>query len=309
MLRRRFAKTGWEVGAIGFGTWGIGGQWGPVEKQTAIDALEAAIDCGTNFIDTADAYGDPPGASERFLAEVIRNRRDQLIIASKVGHFARRHGHGLSFSHWLHVDLCCDASLSRMKTDYIDLYQCHLKDCEDPTVFLEAFDRLIGAGKIRAFGISTDRLDVAEAFHRDERCAAVQLEYNYLNRSAEQGLLPYCHQRGTAAIIRGPLAKGVASGKYSNGSVFSDSVRQGWNDGEARDQFLERVATVERVRTALPDDAPLAQTALRFIVSNPAVTVVIPGAKNAEQARQNAAAGEAALDADTLERVRHASGT
>src|SRR5690606_20396871 len=148
----------------------------------------------------------------RFLAEVIRGRRDKLIVATKVGNFARRHGHALPYSHWLHVDLCCDASLGRMKTDYIDLYQCHLPDCEDPTVFLEGFDRLIDAGKIRAFGISTDRPDVAERFNRDERCAAVQLDYSYLNRAAEAELLPYCREHGIGTIIRGPLAKGVAAG-------------------------------------------------------------------------------------------------
>jgi len=307
MLRRTFAKTGWEVGVIGLGTWGIGGQWGVVEKRDALRAVEAAIDCGSNFIDTADAYGEPPGTSERCLAEVLRGRRDRLIVATKVGNFARRQGYAPAFSHWLHVDLCCDASLGRMKTDYIDLYFCHLPDCEDAAVFLEAFDRLIDAGKIRAFGISTDRLDVAERFNRDGRCAAVQLDYSYLNRGAETELLPYCAARRLAAIVRGPLARGVAAGKYTKTTVFSDEIRSPWNAGEARDALHRRLDVVERVRAAASPDRTLSQTALRFVISHPAVTLAIPGAKDEAQARQNALAGEAVLSAEEWRAIASAS--
>src|SRR5690606_8259955 len=142
MLTRTFPRTGWTVGVIGFGTWGIGGQWGTVDRSAAIDAPPAALDPGVNFLDTADAYGDPPGTSEHVLADVLRGRRDRIIVATKVGNFARRQGHPLPMTHPLHVELCCDASLHRMGTDYIDLYQCHLAGCDQPDVFLEAFDRL-----------------------------------------------------------------------------------------------------------------------------------------------------------------------
>lgn len=307
MLKRTFNKTGWEVGVVGIGTWGIGGQWGRVEANEAVAAVEAAIDEGSNFIDTADVYGDPPGESERLLARVIATRRDRLIVASKVGNFARRQGHGLSFSHWLHVTLCCDASLGRLKTDYIDLYFCHLPHCTEPDVLLEGFDRLVRAGKIRAFGISTDRLDVAEAFHRDPRCAAVQLEYSYLRRDAETDLLPYCEARQTSAIIRGPLAKGVATGKFNDQSVFADEIRKGWNHGEGRAEFARRLDVVQRLRERLPPGVDLGQIAIQFALAHPAVTVVIPGAKNATQARKNALAGAQPLDESLLRIVRSSS--
>lgn len=309
MLKRKFPKTGWEVGVIGFGAWGIGGQWGPVERQTAIDAMHAAIDAGMNFLDTADAYGEPPGTSERLMAEVLKDRRDEVYVATKVGNFARRGGHGLPFSHWLQVDLCCDASLQRMKIDTIDLYQCHLGNCTEPDVFLEAFERLTEAGKIRSFGISTDDVEVVKAFNRDGKCVSNQLNYSYLSRSAEQALLPYCRQAEIATIIRGPLHKGVATGKFDRQTAFTDSVRaKSWNEGDGREQFLQKLAVVDRVREATGRaDGSLADLALGFVISHPAVTVAIPGAKDPDQARANAAAGQAELDQGTLDAVRRAT--
>jgi len=306
MIKRTFPKTGWDVGVIGFGAWGIGGQWGPVERQTAIDTMHAAIDAGMNFLDTADAYGDPPGTSERLMAELLKDRRDQVYVATKVGNLARRSGHPLPCTHWLHVDLCCDASLRRMKIDTIDLYQCHLGGCTEPDVFLEAFDRLIDAGKIRAFGISTDRVEVLQAFNRDGKCASNQLDYSFLNRSAEQELLHYCQQAEIATIIRGPLHKGVATGKFNRQTTFTDSVRdRNWNQGDGREQFLHKLDVVDRVRDATGrTQGALADLALGYVISHPAVTVAIPGAKNPEQAKANAAAGQAVLDDATLDAIR-----
>lgn len=309
MLNRRFPKTNWEVGVIGFGAWGIGGQWGPVERQTALDAMHTAIDAGMNFLDTADAYGEPPGTSERLMAEVLKRRRDEVLVATKVGNFARRGGHGLAFTSWMHVDLCCDASLQRMKIDTIDLYQCHLGGCTEPDVFLEAFDRLIEAGKIRAFGISTDSVEVVEAFNRDGKCVSNQLDYSYLNRSPEADLLDYCRQNNIATIIRGPLHKGIATGKFDRETVFTDSVRaKNWNEGDGREAFLKKLDIVDRVRKATGrPEGTLADLALGYVVSHPAVTVAIPGAKDAAQAKANAAAGEATLHEDTLEAIRRAT--
>jgi len=309
MIKRKFPKTGWEVGVIGFGAWGIGGQWGPVQRQTALEAMHAAIDAGMNFLDTADAYGESPGTSERLMAEVLKDRRDEVYVATKVGNFARRGGHGLSFDHWLHVDLCCDASLQRMKIDTIDLYQCHLGGCTEPDVFLEAFDRLIEAGKIRAFGISTNDVEVVKAFDRDGKCVSNQLDYSFLNRSAEQALLPYCQEADIATIIRGPLHKGVATGKFDRQTTFTDSVRaRNWNDGDGRQQFLNKLDVVDRVReTTGRTEGSLADLALGYVVAHPAVTVAIPGAKDPQQAKANAAAGETELDRNTLEAIRRAT--
>lgn len=304
MLHRTFHKTGWSVGVIGFGTWGIGGQWGPVERDEADAALLAGLDAGMNFIDTADAYGEPPGLSEEILGDALHRtgRRDQVLLATKVGNFARRDGHPLSYTSPYHVELCCDASLHRLRTDRIDLYQCHLGQ---PTpaeveVFLTAFDRLLTRGKIRAMALSTDSVAPCEAFNRDGKLAAVQLDYSLLNRAPEAALLPWCQQHQVATIIRGPLAKGVLAGKFTPDTRFTDSVRAKWNQGQARDRFLEQLKVVDALRGLVRPDQTMAQAALRFVLAHPAVTVAIPGAKSVAQARANAAAGDHALSAADL---------
>src|SRR5215211_239121 len=173
MQYRRLGKTGWQVSTISMGCWGIGGQWGPVEEAEAIRTIHAALDLGVNLFDTADAYGS--GVSEELVGKALRGRRDGVYIATKVGNFGRRQNVPLSYTSPLHIYLCCDASLGRMKIDTIDLYQCHIGDLADPSIFLEAFERLVEQGKIRAYGISTNSLPVAQAFNHDGNCAAIQL--------------------------------------------------------------------------------------------------------------------------------------
>jgi aryl-alcohol dehydrogenase-like predicted oxidoreductase len=292
MIQRVLGKTGWTVGAIGYGAWGIGGQWGNVEDQIGIDSIRAALDSGVNFFDTADAYGEPLGRSEELLKAALKGVRDRVILATKVGNFARRHGHGLSFATPDHVYLCCDASLYRLGTDFIDLYQCHLGNAPDYTIFLEAFETLIQRGKIRAYGISTNSMTAAELFNRHGKCASIQLEYSVVNRAVEKDLLPYCQKHNIGVIVRGPLAKGVLSGKFTPQSRFDDSVREKWNSGELHEKFLSQLRVVEKLRFLDKPGRNLAQAALQFVIAHPAVSAAIPGAKSAEQARCNAAAGE-----------------
>jgi myo-inositol catabolism protein IolS len=308
MLMRPFGKSGWNVSAIGFGAWGIGGQWGEIGDEQAIATTRAAVEAGMNFIDTADAYGAPVGRSEMLVGKALASVRDKVFIATKVGNWARRLGHPLSYATPEHVILCCHASLHRLGMDYIDLYQCHIGNCKSPEVFLEAFDRLIEDGKIRAFGVSTDDLQVLQGFCRDPRCASVQLEYSLLDRRAEKELLPWCQQNGIAVLVRGPLHKGVCAGKFTAQTRFDDSVREGWNEGEARQQFLRNVQAVEQLRFLERPERTLAQAALQFVIGHPAVTVAIPGAKNPQQACANAAASRAVLDPDELDRVRQITG-
>lgn len=305
MIYRTLGKTGWKVSAIGFGAWGIGGQWGPVEHATAIEALRTALDAGMNFIDTADAYGDPPGLSEELIGQVLRDiQRDSVYIATKVGNFARRQGHPLPYTSPLHVELCCDASLRRMRIDTIDLYQCHLADLKDPSIFLEAFDELLKKGKIRAYGISTDNVEVLRTFNRAGTCATVQCDYSLLNLWPERGLLQYCQEANIGVIVRGPLAKGVLAGKFTPESRFTDWVRQGWNEGKGREKFLAQLETVEKLKFLATPQRSMAQAALQFVISHPAISVAIPGAKDANQARSNAAAGAAMLSDAEMQRVR-----
>ena len=295
------------MSAIGFGAWGIGGQWGEVSAGAAADTIKAAVDAGINFFDTADIYGEPQGRSEELLGDALRGVRDRVFIATKVGNWGSRVGHAVPMTHATNVELCCDASLHRLKTDYVDLYQCHMRFPPDVDVFLEAFDRLAKRGKIRAGGISTDSLDVVRRFNQGGACAAVQCDYNLLDRSAELALLPYCQQNNVAVVARRPLASGLATGKFTAASQFSDSIREAWNGGKERAAFLEQLATVDRLRFLERPDRTMAQAALQFVISHPAVAVAIPGGKSPEQVRANAAAGGATLAPDELERVRGAT--
>ncbi len=302
MQYRRLGKTGWQVSAISMGCWGIGGQWGPVAEEEAIRTIHAALDLGINLLDTADAYG--LGVSEELVGKALRGRkRDGMYVATKVGNFARRQNAALTYDSPHHVYLCCDASLGRMKIDTIDFYQCHIGDLKDPSVFLEAFERLVEQGKIRAYGISTDSVAVAEAFNREGHCAAVQLNYSMVNRAPEAELLPWCAANDVGTLLRGPIAQGLLAGKFTPETRFDDSVRMGWNEGEAHTRFLDRVAKVEQLRFLERPDRSLAQAALQWTLLNPAVTCAIPGAKDVAQITSNAQAADGTLSADERERV------
>jgi aryl-alcohol dehydrogenase-like predicted oxidoreductase len=191
-----------------------------------------------------------------------------------------------------------------MKTDYIDFYQCHIGDLKDPTVFLEAFDRLVERGKVRAYGVSTNSLEVAQAFNRDGKCAAVQLNYSLVNPGAGRDLLPWCAANDVGTLIRGPIAQGVLAGKFTPESRFDDAVRVGWNEGPAREQFLQRLAYVEQIRFLDRPGRSLVQAALQWVLADPAVTCAIPGAKSVDQVRSNAAAADEDLTPEELDRLR-----
>jgi myo-inositol catabolism protein IolS len=298
MHYRTLGKTGWQVSTVSMGCWGIGGQWGPVAEDEAIRTIHAAIDLGVNLLDTADAYG--LGVSEELVGKAVRDRRDKVYIATKVGNFARRVGSPLAYDTPHHVYLCCDASLGRMKIETIDFYQCHIGDLADPTIFLEAFEHLTEQGKIRAYGISTNSLSVAQAFNRTGKCAAIQLNYSLVNRGAEHDLLPWCKENNIGTLIRGPIAQGVLAGKFTPETRFDDSVRTGWNAGTGRERFLSQLAQVEPWKRLARPDRSLAQIALAWVLTNPAVTCAIPGAKNVEQMRSNAAAADITLTDDEL---------
>ena len=308
MKYRVLGKTGWSLSAIGMGCWGIGGQWGAVEKQEAIRTMQRAVELGVNLFDTADAYGTEMGTSEIWVGEALASRRQNVYIATKVGNWARRFGHPLPYTHPLHVTACCDASLYRLKTDYIDLYQCHISGLQEPTVFLEAFEELVQAGKIRAYGISTDSVEVLRKFNRDGKCAVCQLNYSILRRDAEKALLPYCLENNIGTLIRGPLAQGVLTGKFTPDTTFSDSVREGWNEGEARVRFLRNLETVEKLRFLENEKRNMAQAALQFVLAHPAVTCPIPGAKNVAQIEANAAAADGELSEGELAQVKRMLG-
>ena len=225
MLYRPFGKTGWNISAIGMGTWNIGNQWGEIDEATAWAALRAAYDAGMNLFDTAESYGIPNGLSEERLGRALAGIRHQVYVISKIGHWGKRTGGAVPKTSVDLIRLCCHASLGRLGTDWLDVVLCHEGDIADPSVYLEAFEVLKQRGRIRAYGISTNDLAVLERFNAHGTCGVVEVDYSLLNRAPEAGLLPYCVEHGIAVLVRGPLRKGLLSGKYDADSVFTDTVR------------------------------------------------------------------------------------
>ena len=280
------------------GCWGIGGQWGPVGEKQAVDTIHAALDAGVNLFDTADAYGT--GASELLVGKALKRKTEGIFVATKVGNWARKDGDPLNYASKHSIINCCHASLYRLQRSEIDLYQCHIGIPENPEIFIEAFEQLKAEGKIRHYAISTNDLEALKSLDANGQCASCQINYSLLARSAERDILPYCKENNIGVLLRGPLSKGLLSGKFSPQTRFGDSVRQQFNDGDGRRRFLKDLEKVERLKTLMGKGRSLVDVALQFTLANPAVTCPIPGMKTPEQARQNAGAAGGELSRDDL---------
>jgi len=298
MLYRDFGKTGWQVSVVGMGTWNIGNQWGELDDATTWATVRSAFDHGVTLFDTAESYGTLNGLSEERLGVALAGIRHRVYLVSKVGHWGKRTGQGVPKTTVDMIRLCAHASLHRLRTDWLDVVLCHEHNIEDPSIYLEAFEVLKQRGRIRAYGISTNSLEVLKRFNANNTCSVVQLDYSLLNRTPEADILPYCQERGIAVMARGPLAMGLLSGNYSAETVFTDPVRTGWHkDEEAQAAFERRVAQVEKLKQVVKPGQEMVTTALRYVLSNPVVSTVIPGAKSPAQAATNAQAGSATLSA------------
>ncbi len=296
MEYRTLGRTGIRVSEIGFGAWAIGGDaWGPVDDAASLAAMERALEVGINFIDTADVYGG--GRSEQLVGKVIQGRRDQVVVSTKGGLWGHHRDPDREpvFDRPEKVIESFEASLGRLGTDYIDLYWCHIwwDRHEETEAFLAAFEQLKRDGRARAVGISTDGIDHLRHFNRDGSIDAVQLDYSVLNRKREADILPYAQHHRLGAVIRGPLSKGLLSGKFARDTAFPESdIRHRWPN---EPWYREQLATVERLRALQREDQTLSQLALRFVLSHPAVSVAIPGGKTPAQVEENASASRRPL--------------
>jgi len=287
------------------GCWGLGGQWGPVDENQAIDTIYAALDAGVTLFDTADAYG--LGVSERLVGRALKNRPSGVFIATKVGNWGRRIDDPPGLKSIYSVINCCHASLYRLGMDTIDLYQCHVGKPENPEIFVEAFEKLKEEGKIREYAISTNDLASLKALNVNGACASCQINYSILARDAEKDILPYCLENKIGVLLRGPLSKGILSGKFTADSKFSDQVRASWNEGSKREEFLRNVEMADQLKQLARDDRSMVDVALQFTLAHPAVTCPIPGMKTPDQARQNASAADGNLSAEDLSFINSVS--
>ncbi|AIK39979.1 aldo/keto reductase [Bacillus pseudomycoides] len=291
MKYRALGKTSLTVSEIGFGAWAIGGdEWGPVNDKHSISAMKKAIECGVNFIDTADVYG--LGHSEKLVAQAIKEHRNDIILSTKgglIGHHYDPDGEPV-YDTAAKVIAVFETSLLRLQTDYIDVYFCHIwwDKKEETEAFLRAFEILKRDGKVRAVGVSTHDLQYIKNFNKDGQIDVIQLDYSILNREPENDILPYLQEKNLGAVIRGPLKMGILTGKFTDQTTFPDGdLRQDW---PKETWFQDDLRKVEQLRSLSNPKQTLGQLALRYVLSHPAVSVAIPGAKTANQAAENAAA-------------------
>ncbi len=307
MLYRDFGKTGFQASAIGLGTWNIGNQWGHIDEESAISTVRSAVEQGINLVDTAESYGIPAGLSEERLGKALQGVRSQVHLVTKIGRWGRRSGQMVPMTTTDMVRLCTHASLYRLQTDYIDVMLCHEGKLTDPQMadtYLEGFEMLKAQGLIRTYGISTDRLEVLKLFNSNGTCEVVEVDYSLLSRSADKAFLPYCQEHNIAVLVRGPLHKGLLSGKYSAETVFTDTVRSEWyKDDRAKEKLASKLTKVDNLKTAVSPGKDMVTAALRFVTSHPIAPVAIAGAKSPEQVAINASAGDQLLSAEEREHL------
>lgn len=301
------------VSAISFGAWAIGGFWGKVDDEESMRALHAAVDEGVNFIDTADVYGD--GHSERLIARLKRERRGERIwVATKAGRrLPQQTCEGYTrenLTSWI------DRSLENLEAEAIDLLQLH---CPPPALFRQTevfgiLDDFVRAGKLRYYGVSVETVDEALDAMEHPGVQSVQIIFNMFRLKPAERVFPVARAKQVGILARVPLASGLLTGKLHRKSTFAaDDHRQFNRHGEMFDRgetfsgvpYDIGLETVERLRALVPEHATLSQLALRWILMFDGVTCTIPGARNEQQARENArAAGLPPLDEDTMSAVR-----
>jgi len=297
MEQRVCGRTGRKVSVVGLGTWQLGAGWGDVSEADALAVLEAAVESGVTFFDTADVYGD--GRSEQLIGRFLRDRPDAgIFVATKMGRRVPQVAENYTldnFRAWT------DRSRANLGVDTLDLVQLH---CPPSSVHatdavFDALDTLVDEGRVAAYGVSVETCEEALTAIARPGTASVQIILNPFRLKPLERVVPAAAEAGVGIIARVPLASGLLSGRYTKDTLFADDDHRTYNrHGEMFDQgetfsgvdFEEGVEAAVEFGKLAPEGATPAQTALRWIVQQPGVTSVIPGARSPEQARANAAA-------------------
>ncbi len=299
MKYRQFGKTGWEVSAVSFGAWAIGGSWGEVQDQDSIRALHTALDNGINLFDTADVYGD--GRSEQLLAKLKKERKEDFYIITKAGR--RLDPHTAAGYNRKNLTAFIERSLKNLQTETLDLVQLHCPPTEVyymPETF-GVMDDLVAQGKIRYYGVSVEKVEEAIKAIEFPNVQSVQIIYNIFRQRPEDLFFPLAQEKQIAILARVPLSSGMLTGKMSLDTEFEQDDHRKFNrHGEAFDRgetfsgvdYKTGLEAVEELKQLLPAGWTMAQFALRWILMHPAVSCVIPGAKRPSQVEDNTAAAD-----------------
>ena len=304
MKYRMLGKTGLRVSVIGLGTMVHAGHFGPMKDEESLGAIETALEVGVNFIDTSDAYG--VGYSETLLGNALKGKRDKVILATKGGNVMTGPNRGKRNFAPDYISRVMDESLQRLQTDYIDLYQLH-----NPTVEViekgevwKVLERAKQAGKIRHYGVSINSMEEAIAAVKDGRAETIQVEYNLLAQEPAEQIFPLAEQANVGIIARVPLRRGILTGKMTvadEARFQGDDVRARSFKGEA---FAKELAKADQLRFLVHGEVTsYVQAALAFCVAHPAVSITIPGARTAEQMRENAAGADVEIPRADLDRI------
>lgn len=313
VLTRKLGRSGIEVSAMGMGCWAMGGSgWGGgADDDQSLLGIQRAMELGVNFFDTADAYG--AGHSETVLAQAIQGKRDQVVIATKFSYLpteaSKQRPNGSADPQSIRE--FCEASLKRLNSDYIDLYQFHMNNfpADQAEPVRDTLEELVKAGKIRAYGWSTDFPDRARMFAQGEHCSAIQVQLNVLDDAAD--ILAVCDEFDLAAINRGPLAMGLLTGKYKPDTTLpSDDVRgpnapewmKYFKDGQPNPEWLNKMEAIRDVLTS--GGRTLAQGAIAWLWARSDKNLPIPGFRTLAQAEENCGALRfGALNAEQMRQI------
>ena len=303
-----------KLSCLGFGGEQLGGyRWGKTSEIEMVKAIRKAMDSGVNFFDTAPTYG--LGHSEEVLGRTLGADRNNVIIATKVGHVWREDAilrkptpsspiEKFADSSPANINREIDMSLRRLNADYVDLYQIHWPDPNTPiedTLF--AMEKLKQSGKIRCIGCCNFSLELLKESLRYGEIKTIQIPYNLIDRKPETDLLPFCRENNIAVLVYSPLARGLLTGKYGRNTEFgSDDHRSRSNDEYFQSAaFLKNLEVVERVKlVAKKLNKTPAQIALRWVLENPCVTAAIFGAKSVAQVEGNVVASEFSLSKEDM---------
>jgi aryl-alcohol dehydrogenase-like predicted oxidoreductase len=312
MQYRELGRTGWNVSTISFGAWAIGGSWGTVDDGDSLAALNRAIDLGVNFIDTADVYGD--GRSERLIAQLLRECKEQVYVATKAGR--RLNPHTAAGYNRVNLTGFVDRSLTNLGVETIDLLQLHCPPTDvyyHPDVF-GILDDLVAAGKLRYYGVSVERVEEALKAIEFPNVQTVQIIFNMFRHRPAELFFPEAKRRKIGILARVPLASGMLTGKLRPNSKFAaDDHREFNRHGEQFDvgetfsgvDYDVALQAVDKLKSHCPSGMTLSQFALRWILMFDAVNCAIPGAKTPAQAEQNLAAADLPpISKETMDAVR-----
>ena len=312
MEYRTLGRTDWQISALSFGAWAIGGTWGPTDERESLAALNRALDLGVNFFDTADVYGD--GRSERLLGQLRRERSESFYIVTKAGR--RLDPHVASGYNRQNLTAFVERSLKNLGTDALDLLQLHCPPTEvyyAPEVF-GVLDDFVAQGKIRHYGVSVEKVEEALKAIEYPGVQSVQIIFNVFRQRPAELLFSQAKRRQVGVIVRVPLASGMLTGKMKRDTAFHPDDHRAFNrQGEAFDRgetfagvdYETGLQAVKELTPLVPQGMTMAQFALRWILMFDAVSCTIPGSKRPAQAEENVRAADLPPLSDaTMDQVR-----